>query len=171
MIDRRDFLRCAAAGVITLATDALFPSAVAFAALKVGDTLPSFALPDLKDNRVTMPGAVGGKVVVLHFWATWCPYCINEMTSIEFLHKNFEKKGFTPFSINVGQQRNVIESYLGKLRTTYPILLDTDSSVAGTFGVTGIPTTFIADRKGIVRFKILGEITTAGLRKIVLSLL
>jgi thiol-disulfide isomerase/thioredoxin len=120
---------------------------------------------------MTIPGDFSGKVVLLHFWATWCSYCINEMTSIEFLYKNFEKKGLAPFSVNVGQQRDAVESYLGKLRPTYPILLDTDSSTAKTFGVTGIPTTFITDRNGIIRYKILGEVTTTGLRKILLSLL
>lgn len=171
MIDRRDFLRYAAAGAITLAAGALPPLRAAFAAPKVGDILPSLALHDMKGNRVTIPGAFGGKVVVLHFWATWCPACIKEMTSLEFLYKNFEKKGFAPFSVNVGQQLDVIESYLGKLRPTYPILLDADSSTVRTFGVTGIPTTFMADRKGVIRYRILGEITTAGLRKVLLSLL
>jgi cytochrome c biogenesis protein CcmG/thiol:disulfide interchange protein DsbE len=93
------------------------------------------------------------------------------MTSIEFLYKNFEKKGFAPFSVNAGQTRGVIESYLGKLRPTYPILLDADSSAARTFGVTGIPTTFMTDRKGIIRYRIAGEITTTALRKILLTLL
>jgi thiol-disulfide isomerase/thioredoxin len=168
--DRRDFLRYTAAGAIILAADALLPRA-AFAAPKAGDTLPSLALPDMKSNRVTVPGAYSGKVIVLHFWATWCSYCLTEMTSIEVLYKNFEKKGFAPFSVNVGQQQDVIESYLGKLRPTYPIMLDADSSTARTYGVTVIPTTFIADRKGIIRYKVLGEITTTGLRKILQSLL
>ncbi|HTP04763.1 MAG TPA: TlpA disulfide reductase family protein [Nitrospirota bacterium] len=171
MMNRRDFLRYTAAYTITLATDALWTTRPAFAAPGVGDALPSLALPDLKGNHVAIPGGFGGKVILLHFWATWCSYCINEMTSLEFLYKNFEKKGFSPFSVNVGQKRDAIESYLGKLRPTYPILLDADSSTVKTFGVTGIPTTFITDRKGIIRYKILGEITTTGLRKILLTLL
>jgi thiol-disulfide isomerase/thioredoxin len=128
-------------------------------------------LPDLKGNLVSLPDGFKGKIVLIHFWASWCPYCIKEMVAIESLVLKFKGKGLAPFSINVGDRKVVAETYVAPLKISYSILLDPKSLTARKYGVTGIPTTFILDRQGILRFKIPGEIDQKGLDRLLAKLL
>jgi cytochrome c biogenesis protein CcmG, thiol:disulfide interchange protein DsbE len=148
-----------------------FTTDSAEAALKGGDALPKITLPDLKGTKVTLPDDFKGKVLVIHFWASWCPYCVKEIRAIEALHKKYGEKDMVPFSINVGESREVIDKYLASLEFSYTILLDPDLRVAKQYGVTGVPMTLVADRNGVLMYKIFGEITGPGLKKILSSII
>jgi peroxiredoxin len=143
----------------------------ALAALKGGDTLPTITLPDLKGSKVTLPDAFKGKVIVIHFWASWCSYCIKEIRAIEALHKKYGDEVMAPFSINVGETKEAINAYITNTEVSYTILLDSDSQVTKQYGVTGVPTTFVADKNGVLMYKIFGEITGPGLKKILSSVM
>jgi len=157
---RRGFLR----GFLIAA--ALGMAKPAAAGMRAGDRPRTVRLPDLAGAEVALPDAYLGKVVAVHFWATWCPYCIKEIDALEALFGQYRERGFTPVSVNVGETKSVAEDFLRSRKVTYPILLDTDSSTAKLYGVTGIPTTFVLDRGGVVAFKILGEVNREGLRRI-----
>jgi cytochrome c biogenesis protein CcmG, thiol:disulfide interchange protein DsbE len=108
-----------------------------------------------------------GQVGLIHFWASWCPYCVKEFKAIEALYQLYKTRGFLPYSINVGDTPVAAEAYIAPLGISYPIPLDGGSSVARLYGITGIPTTLLVGRTGLIRYKILGEINQDGLKKLV----
>jgi thiol-disulfide isomerase/thioredoxin len=124
------------------------------AALKVGDPPPQAVLFDRKGFKVTLPGDLEGGVGLLHFWASWCPFCLKEFLAIESLYPMYKNKGFRPYSINVGDNLVAVEAYISNIRVSYSIPLDSDSSTAKKHGITGIPTTIITGRDGLIRFKV-----------------
>ncbi len=164
-IGRRRFLRAG------LATAALGLAGPARAGMKVGDRPKAVTLADLTGRQVSFPDAYGGKVVVVHFWATWCPPCLREIEALEALFGLYRERGLAPVSINVGETKAVVMEALAGRTVSYPILLDADSTVARLYGVTGIPTTFVLERSGAIRFKVLGEIKHEGLRRLLSGLL
>ncbi len=143
---------------------AAFP--LAAAPLRVGDAAPAWGLADLAGSRVMLPADLAGKVVLLHFWASWCPTCVAEMNALEALVAAPPVGDFVPLSINVGEDHAAIDAYIKPLGLTYGILMDRDSATAKSYGVTGLPTTFILGRDGRIRYKILGEIKRESLRKL-----
>jgi peroxiredoxin len=90
-----------------------------------------------------------GKVVFLNFWATWCKPCEEEMPSMERLHRRFKDQGLVVLAISedVGGA-SVVSPYLKKHNLSFPVGLDPKSSVASLYGVWGVPSTFIIDRRG-----------------------
>jgi thiol-disulfide isomerase/thioredoxin len=169
--NRRAFIKGAFRATGGLCLGLLTPSRQAEAALKIGDPLPPAVLFDRRGFKVTLPAELKGGVGLLHFWASWCPFCLKEIMAIEGLYQSYKSKGFRPYSINVGENLAALEAYISSIRVTYPILLDADSSTAKKLGITGIPTTFITDRGGAVRYKVLGEIHREGLHKLVSAIL
>lgn len=159
-------LRSCASTLFVLAAVLAFAVPAPAAGLKVGDAIPAISLPDLRGNRVSLPDDARDKVILVHFWATWCPYCVKEITAIDAIYQTYGEKGFAPYSVNVGETRDVIEPYLAKLKANYPVLTDSNADVVKAWGVTGIPTTFICDGNGVIRYKIIGEVNRLGLEKV-----
>ncbi len=152
--------------ILTAAIALLVGKAEAFP--KNGDPAPSLTLPDLKGNRLALPAMAKGKILVIHFWSASCEYCRKEMAALEKLKA--ENKNLFPVSISVGDSPKSIEQYLEMSRPSYPIMIDNDRSIATNYGVTGIPTTYVIDGKGIIRYKIFGEISAPGLRRLLKTL-
>jgi len=152
--------------IMTAAIALLVGKAEAFP--KNGDPAPPLTLPDLKGNRLALPAMAKGKILVIHFWSASCEYCRKEMVALERLKA--ENKNLFPVSISVGDSLKAIEQYLETSRPTYPIMIDNDRSIATNYGVTGIPTTYVIDGKGIIRYKIFGEISAPGLRRLLKTL-
>jgi len=140
------------------------------AALKTGDAFPKTAVSDRQGKPVALPDDFKGKVVLIHFWATWCPFCIKEIRALESMYGLYRDKGLMPFSVNVGEDNQTIAAFLKNETISYPILMDPNSEAARQCGVTGLPTTFICDRNGLIKFKIIGEITKSGLERLLASL-
>lgn len=130
-----------------------------------GDATPAFALKDTAGQRIKLPEGARGKVLVLHFWGSTCSYCRDEIKILTKLHGEFKDELF-PVSINVGENLATVNTFIDKLEPSYPMLLDSDGTVAKQFGIYGIPVTYIADRAGSIRFRIFGEINESGLRKL-----
>ena len=164
---RRGFLR----GLLAMAAAALGPSGPAEAALKAGERPKRATLSDLTGAQLVLPDAYGGKVLIVHFWASWCPPCFRELDALESLFGEYRERGFVPVSVNVGETKAAVTESLRNRKVTYPILLDTDSATARLYGVTGVPTTFVLDRAGSVTVKVLGEIDREGLRRILSGVL
>ncbi|MHB8770458.1 MAG: TlpA family protein disulfide reductase [Syntrophales bacterium] len=141
------------------------------AALRIGSVLPPVTLPGVDGAPVRLPDSVRGKVVILHFWQVGCSSCKLEMPAMDSLYKQYQRKGLAVLAVNVGQKREVVRSFAAELRPSYPLLIDSDEKGARLFGVTDVPRTYVIDRKGIVRFRILGGATPETLKKLVLSLL
>lgn len=163
---RRAFLRT------VLATAAILGAGQrALAALKTGERPTPVTLSDLTGARVVLPDGYRGRVLVVHFWASWCPACFREIDALESLLGEYREHGFSPVSVNVGETRAVVTASLRHRKVTYPILLDAESATARQYGVVGLPTTFVLDRTGAVAVKVLGEIGRDGLRRVLSGLL
>ena len=113
-----------------------------------------FALKDLQGRTVKLSDQKG-KVVFLNFWATWCPPCREEMPSIERLHDRVNGKDFIILAVSLDQSD--IRSFVQKGNYTFKILLDPKGDIGRQYGVTGIPTTFIIDKNGIIKQKAVGS--------------
>lgn len=118
---------------------------------------PNFSLADMDEAQLSLQ-KYRGKVVLLNFWATWCPPCRREMPSMERLHLNFEKKDFSVLAVNQMEDSDHVFAYTGELEVdpTFPILFDKDSKVSNAYGVQGLPTTFLIDKNGQIRYRAIG---------------
>ena len=135
--------------------------------LKIGDPPPSFALQDTEGNMVKAPGDFRGKAVVVHFWADWCTYCLEEMPVLDGLYRQYSDQGLIIYAVNVGQSIDAARAFVSRTNVSYPVLLDPDSRTAKAYGVLGLPRTFFIDRKGNIKYKLLGEASGDTLRKLV----
>ncbi len=142
----------------------------AAAALRIGDPAPSMTLSHLDGTPAQIPEIIRRKVAVLHFWQIGCSSCRQEMPVMNELYGQYRRKGFDVLAINVGQPRETVKAFAAELGISYPILIDTGGKSAATYGVTDVPRTYVVDRNGIVRYRILGGATPEMLKKLVLSL-
>ncbi len=167
---RRNFLKIIGAAGLGIFTDGWLP-AEARVIMRTGDVPPRINLTDLKGNAVTLPDYFQGKVAVLHFWASWCATCRNEMTGLESMYLEYGKRGLVPCSIDVGEGKAAALSYIKDMKISYPVLLDPSSLTVKRFGVSGVPTYYVLNRQGILCLKILGEAQKGGLDKFIRTLL
>lgn len=108
---------------------------------------PTFTLKDLDGREVTLEDH-RGKIVFLNFWATWCPPCRREMPSMEKLHREFKDRGFTMLAVDLREEHSKVKAFKGKLKLSFPILLDPDGTVGLMYAVRSLPTTYLIDREG-----------------------
>ncbi len=106
----------------------------------------NFTLTDLQGKAWTLKG-LKGKVVLVNFWATWCPPCQKEMPDLEALSKRFADQGFVVLAIS-DEEADKVKPFIAERKITYPILLDPGDKVQQEFKVEGIPKSFVYDREG-----------------------
>jgi peroxiredoxin len=123
---------------------------------KIGEPSPRVHLYDLKGNRVALPDDLKNKIVIIRFWGDCCSYNINEMSRIDQIYRKYEEKGIRIVTIHTGGTRKVAEDFTSMLKIKFPVLPDPDSKTAKRYGVSQLPCTFILDRKGVIRAKIIG---------------
>jgi peroxiredoxin len=116
-----------------------------------------FELQDMDEQKIKLSD-YRGKVILLNFWATWCPPCIREMPSMERLHKQVDAGGFKVIAINQMEDADQVFAFTGQLEVdpTFEILFDTTSSVSRDYAVRGLPTTFLIDKEGRIRYRAVG---------------
>jgi peroxiredoxin len=105
-----------------------------------------FTLADLDGKPWTLKEQ-RGKVVLLNFWATWCPPCRKEMPDLEKLYQQFKDQGLVILAIS-DEDASKVRPFIAQQKVTYPILLDPGRKVNGLFQIQGIPKTFVYDRNG-----------------------
>lgn len=108
---------------------------------------PEFSVRTNQDKTVSLAG-LRGRVVLLNFWASWCPDCRPEMAMFEQLHRDFAAQGLVVLGINVREGTQAIQRYAQELGLTFPLVLDPQGEVYASYGVIGIPTTFLIGRDG-----------------------
>ena len=121
-----------------------------------GNPAPDFTLNDLSGRPVQL-SSLKGKVVLLNFWATWCPPCRQEIPSMVGLNQSMQGKPFQMLAVSIDEGgKDAVEAFFRKSGQTLPALLDTDGKVARMYGTTGVPETFILDAKGVILKKVMG---------------
>ncbi|MBI5232839.1 MAG: TlpA family protein disulfide reductase [Deltaproteobacteria bacterium] len=115
-----------------------------------------FTLPDTNGKPVSLED-LRGKVVLLNFWATWCPPCKAEMPSLETLHRLLGKKGLSIIAIDDYESKNKTLDFLKENKYTFTILIDEEGIVSEKYLARVLPTTFIIDRQGMLIGRALGE--------------
>ena len=119
-------------------------------ALKAGSEAPGFRLPSLAGGEVDL-ASQRGKVVVLNFWATWCPPCVAEMPSLERLHRSLSPEGVFVVTVSTDEDEAEIRRFVAEHSLTLPVLKDPGGRVAAReYHTTGYPETFVLDRRGRV---------------------
>jgi len=118
---------------------------------------PDFSLPDM-DGKIHKLSDYRGKVVLLNFWATWCPPCRREMPSMENLHQELKDKPFQVLACDQEEDGDTVFAFTGQLdpAPTFPLLLDSKSAVSKSFDVRGLPTTFLVDKMGNIAYRAVG---------------
>lgn len=139
--------------------------------LAQGEPPPPFALTTLAGGSVALPSDLQGQVVVVRFWADWCPFCEGEMRSIEPVYQRYKDQGLRLLAVNVRQDAATAAAFVKPLGISYEVLLDGDGAVARAYGVSGLPTTFFLDRQGRLVTRILGESTPEVFEQVVKGLL
>ncbi len=100
-----------------------------------------------------------GKVVMLNFWATWCPPCREEIPSMMKLNKMMEGKPFQMLAVSIDEGGKAdVEKFFAGTGFTLPAYIDQDRKAAAIYGVTGVPETFLIDTKGIIVKKVIGPL-------------
>ena len=158
----------------------LTPGAVS-AELK--DTLEELSrrdAPSFNDAQFFDPSGPGGesltgKVLLVNFWATWCPPCIEELPSIQQTRESFSRDNFEVVAVNAGETPADIEAFLPTLPVslTFPIVLDQRLAVYADWQVRPLPTTFLVDRHGVIRYQAIGprDFASDNIRSIIQGLI
>jgi len=133
-------------------------------------TAPSVPAPAWKlrtpDGREVSSTDFAGKVMVVNFWATWCPPCRAEIPDLIELQKKYGNEGLVIVGISLDQDgAGVVGKFVEAKGINYPVVLGDDAVVAAFGGFEGIPTTFIIDRQGQIRDRLTGADTAAGFEK------
>jgi peroxiredoxin len=120
-------------------------------ALDTGTRLPEIGLQDLAGRRIDI-ASLRGKVVLVDFWASWCAPCKQEMPVLERLYQKYRDRGLTIVGVSVDQESANVGDFLKQLKVSFPIVHDKSHEVANRFHPPRMPSSYIVDRNGVVRF-------------------
>ncbi len=118
---------------------------------------PQFTLSDMDGREISL-SSFNGKVIIINFWATWCPPCKAEMPSLDSLYREFRNSGLEVIAVSVDRSKDDIKDFLRSRSLEFIILHDKELRVSRDYKVYAYPTSFIIDRKGILREKFIGEV-------------
>lgn len=120
-----------------------------------GQMAPDFTLTDITGSTFTLSSHRGKSSVMLTFWATWCPYCIQSIPTLSALHKEYTGKSVQVVSVNVAANDPIqkVMAMQKRMSIPYPILYDSDGIVSRLYAVQGIPVNVLIDARGIIRFR------------------
>lgn len=139
------------------------------ASVRVGALAPSFTARRLTGGVASLE-EFRDRVVVLNFWATWCPPCRVEMPELQAYQAEMGDR-VVILGIDLGEPSEVVDAFVRQYGLTFPMLLDESGAIAATYGVTGLPTSIILDRSGTVRERVVGAMTRDALGRRVERLL
>ncbi len=123
------------------------------------------------DGRAGSLDALRGRVVLVNFWATWCPYCRHEMPAMEAFYRDHRARGFEILALSVDDDPDTVAAFMREKGYSFPVVM-AGPELRQAFGkVTRLPTSFIIDRDGRIRHKVSGQVHYPRLEKLVTPLL
>ena len=119
-------------------------------AVSVGDALPELQATASQDVAVSQD-TLRGKVVLVNFWASWCPPCRDELPELQKMHTAYQEQGFEVVGINIDTQRDNATEFIKRYNVTFPVLFDPQQSVIRQFGAKAMPTSYLVNRDGVIQ--------------------
>jgi peroxiredoxin len=116
---------------------------------------PELGLQDL-DGTLHRMADYRGRVVIVNFWATWCPPCREEMPSMQRTWEAVKAEGIVLLAVNVGETEDQVWGFTANYPVEFPLLLDGDGHAIGRWPVKGLPTTFVVDPEGRIAYRAIG---------------
>lgn len=112
---------------------------------------PDFTLKSRSGKNLKL-SEFRGEVVMVNFWASWCGPCRQEMPLLEQLYKRYQPLGFTILGVHVEEDSSAAEKVLKDIPVSFPILYDNTNEVSKLYGISAMPSTFLVDRNGNLRY-------------------
>ncbi len=122
----------------------------------IGDAARDFSVQD-SDRKVTLD-QFRGQVLVLNFWATWCPPCIEELPSLVTMQERMRGKGVVVLGVSIDVDGDAYHRFLKQREVNFLTVRDPEQKVATMYGTSGWPETYIIDRQGVLRRKFVGAV-------------
>jgi len=128
------------------------------ATAKIGEPAPDFTLPTPEGENISLK-EFQGQVVLINFWATWCPPCRLEMPFLEAAYQRYKDQGFTVLAVDQQESPQAVRAYFQELGLTFPVVIDGTGEVSSLYRVLALPTSYFVDRNGVVRIMHRGAMT------------
>lgn len=123
--------------------------------VEAGDTAPRFKITT-DDGRTISRGDFGGKLLVLNFWATWCPPCRQEWPSLDAMQRTLASQGVVVIAISVDKDEKQYREFVQQTKPAFKTVRDPEAEISADYGTFKYPETYIIDREGKVREKMIG---------------
>ncbi|MFP6626534.1 MAG: prolipoprotein diacylglyceryl transferase family protein [Deltaproteobacteria bacterium] len=144
-------------GVALLVAFVLALPACQTTGLAIGERAPDFVLPRL-DGSVQRLANYRGRPVLINHWATWCPPCIEEVPVLNDIAREFGPRGLAVLALAADEDSRAVADFIAKTPVAFDILLDASGEIGTKYGITGYPETFLVDRDGRIRGRVIGPI-------------
>jgi thiol-disulfide isomerase/thioredoxin len=141
-------------GVLLVALALVIVAALRDHITDVGDTAPAFSIVTDQGHRIT-PTDFGGRVLVLNFWATWCPPCVAEVPSLSEFQKRLAGSGVVVVAVSVDKNPKLYSQFLKRFSPAFQTARDPDEGIASSYGTYQYPETYVIDRNGKVVQKVI----------------
>ena len=124
--------------------------------VNVGDTAPDFRVVS-DSGKVLTRSDFGGKLLVLNFWASWCAPCVEEVPSLDALHRQFKDQGVVVLGVSLDNNEKLYRQFLDRFKVSFPTSRDSAADISYNYGTFQIPETYLIDSKGKVVEKIISN--------------
>ncbi len=138
------------------------PGVAAPGGISEGNRARDFELDSLDGGQVSLSD-YRGSVVLVNFWATWCPPCRAEIPDFEAAYRAHKSEGFVVLGINVEEPVQIVEPFVEDFGMTYPVLLDETGKVMQEYRARGLPMSILVDREGIIQRRHIGYLSAGQL--------
>lgn len=123
---------------------------------RIGNRAKDFTVQD-SDRKVNLD-QFKGQILVLNFWATWCPPCVEELPSLEVMQERMRSHGVVVLGVSIDVDNNAYHRFIKERGVNFLTIRDPEQKVAQLYGTSGWPETYIIDRQGVIRRKFIGAV-------------
>jgi len=134
-------------------------------------TAPAFRLPLLAGGGSVSLTPYRGRIVVLNLWASWCAPCRDESPKLEALWQSYRSLNVQFLGVDQQDSKSSASAFVGDVGLTYPIAFDPGGTLAASYGAVGLPSTFVIDGSGVIRYRFLGRVDPVGLQDVLQGLI